>query len=639
MSSPKSNFLKKILIANRGEIAVRVMQTCRRLNIATVAVYSEADRHAKHVAMADEAVCLGSVVLADSYLNIEKIIQAAKDTGADAIHPGYGFLSERATFAKAVVDAGLIFIGAPASAMELMGSKSAAKISMIAANVPCVPGYQDADQSEDVLFDAAKEIGFPVLIKATAGGGGKGMKIVETEAEFLSQLASAKREAKNAFGDDEVILEKYITAPKHIEVQVFADSHGNVVHLFERDCSTQRRYQKIIEEAPAAGLNDATRTDLLNAAVKATQAIDYLGAGTIEFIMDDQDNFYFMEMNTRLQVEHRVTEMITGQDLVEWQIKVAQGEALPLNQMQIRPNGHAIQVRVYAEDADNDYLPSTGLLEQVNLAADSNTLVDSGVRSGDTVSIHYDPMIAKLVVWAEDRNSCIEKTLNVIKQSSIFGVQNNLGFLAKILANRDFKRNEICTNTLDNDALDLSLPLQDEVVAIYAQQAHQLLNNNSQKAWDVKDGWRPTGEESIRLSVNYLGEDHQFNVREEVGQVVVNERTYYLPNADDVCHIHRNLAHVIHNDQRYVLTLPDHEAQASASNSNEIVSPMPGKIIEVMVKPGDEVQIDDTLLVMEAMKMELQLKAEKHAVIDAVNCQAGDQVLADAVLVAFKEDA
>ena len=639
MNSTKMNPIKKILIANRGEIAVRVMQTCRRLNIATVAVYSEADRHAKHVAMADEAVCLGSVVLADSYLNIEKIIQAAKDTGADAIHPGYGFLSERATFAKAVVDAGLIFIGAPASAMELMGSKSAAKISMIAANVPCVPGYQDADQSEDVLFDAAKEIGFPVLIKATAGGGGKGMKIVETEADFLSQLSSAKREAKNAFGDDEVILEKYITAPKHIEVQVFADSHGNVVHLFERDCSTQRRYQKIIEEAPAAGLNDATRTDLLNAAVKATQAIDYLGAGTIEFIMDDEDNFYFMEMNTRLQVEHRVTEMITGQDLVEWQIKVAQGEALPLNQMQIRPNGHAIQVRVYAEDADNDYLPSTGLLEQVNLAADSNTLVDSGVRSGDTVSIHYDPMIAKLVVWAADRHACIEKTLDVIKQSSIFGVQNNLGFLAKILANRDFKRNEICTNTLDNDALDLSLPLQDEVVAIYAQQAHQLLNNSSNKAWDVKDGWRPTGEESIRLSVNYLGEDHQFTVREEAGQVVVNERTYYLPNGDDVCHIHRNLSHVIHNDQRYVLTLPDHEAQASASNSNEIVSPMPGKIIEVMVKPGDEVQIDDTLLVMEAMKMELQLKAEKNAVIDAVNCQAGDQVLADAVLVAFKEEA
>lgn len=631
--------IQKILIANRGEIAVRVMQTCRRLNIATVAVYSEADRHAKHVAMADEAVCLGSVVLADSYLNIEKIIQAAKDTGADAIHPGYGFLSERATFAKAVADAGLIFIGAPASAMELMGSKSAAKISMIAANVPCVPGYQDADQSEDVLFDAAKEIGFPVLIKATAGGGGKGMKIVEAEADFLSQLASAKREAKNAFGDDEVILEKYITAPKHIEVQVFADSHGNVVHLFERDCSTQRRYQKIIEEAPAAGLNDATRTDLLNAAVKATQAIDYLGAGTIEFIMDDEDNFYFMEMNTRLQVEHRVTEMITGQDLVEWQIKVAQGEALPLNQMQIRSNGHAIQVRVYAEDADNDYLPSTGLLEQVNLAAANNTLVDSGVRSGDTVSIHYDPMIAKLVVWAEDRHACIEKTLDVIKHSSIFGVQNNLGFLAKILANRDFKRNEICTNTLDNDALDLSLPLQDEVVAIYAQQAHQLLNSSSNKAWDVKDGWRPTGEESIRLSVNYLGEDHQFTVREEAGQVVVNEHTYYLPNADDVCHIHRNLAHVIHNDQRYVLTLPDHESLASASNSNEIVSPMPGKIIEVMVKPGDEVQIDDTLLVMEAMKMELQLKAEKNAVIDAVNCQAGDQVLADAVLVAFKEEA
>ncbi len=625
--------IQKILIANRGEIAVRIMQTCRRLNIATVAVYSEADRHSKHVATADEAVCLGSVVLADSYLNIEKIIQAAKDTGADAIHPGYGFLSERATFAKAVADAGLTFIGAPASAMELMGSKSAAKLSMIAANVPCVPGYQEADQDEQVLFSAAKDIGFPVLIKATAGGGGKGMKIVETEADFLDQLASAKREAKNAFGDDEVILEKYITAPKHIEVQVFADSHGNVVHLFERDCSTQRRYQKIIEEAPAAGLNDATRTDLLNAAVKATQAIDYLGAGTIEFIMDDEDNFYFMEMNTRLQVEHRVTEMITGQDLVEWQIKVAQGEPLPLNQMQIRPKGHAIQVRVYAEDADNDYLPSTGLLEQVNLAASSNTLVDSGVRSGDTVSIHYDPMIAKLVVWADDRAECIDKTLDVISQSSIFGVQNNLGFLAKILANKDFKRNEICTNTLDNEALDLSLPLKDEVVAVYA---HQLFHSDSNKAWDVKDGWRPTGEEPVRLSLNYLGEDHQFTVREEAGQMVVNECSYYSPDVTDICHIHRNLAHVIHDNQRYVLTLPDHEAQASASNSNEIVSPMPGKIIEVSVNVGDKVSVDDTLLVMEAMKMELKLNAEKEAVIAAVNCQAGDQVLADVALIEFE---
>ncbi|MGJ8664710.1 MAG: acetyl-CoA carboxylase biotin carboxylase subunit, partial [Marinicella sp.] len=373
--------ISKILIANRGEIAVRIINTCRHLSIKTVAVFADADRHAKHVQMADEACHIGSTDLADSYLNIEKIIAAAKSHGADAVHPGYGFLSERAAFAEALASAGLIFIGAPPEALRLMGSKSAAKQTMIQADVPCVPGYQDSDQAIETLERAATEIGYPILIKAVAGGGGKGMKIVNQADEFVSQLQSAKREAMNAFGDDEVILEKYITKPKHIEVQVFADSHGHVVHLFERDCSTQRRYQKVIEEAPAAGLSDATRTDMLNAAIKATQAIDYVGAGTIEFIMDGDDSFFFMEMNTRLQVEHRVSEMITGVDLVEWQIRVAQGELLPLKQTEIHEHGHAIQVRLYAEDPLNNYLPSTGLLEQVNLAQLEHTLVDSGVRT------------------------------------------------------------------------------------------------------------------------------------------------------------------------------------------------------------------------------------------------------------------
>ncbi len=627
--------IKKILIANRGEIAVRVMQTCRRLKIATVAIYSEADHHAQHVRMADQAVYLGSVDLADSYLNIEKIIQAARDSGADAIHPGYGFLSERPAFAEAVSKAGLIFIGAPAEAMKLMGSKSAAKRSMIAANVPCVPGYQGADQNESVLLKAAQEIGFPVLIKATAGGGGKGMKIVEKEADFFNQLTSAKREAKNAFGDDEVILEKYITRPKHIEVQVFADQHHNVVHLFERDCSTQRRYQKIIEEAPAAGLSDATRTDLLNAAVKAAQAIDYVGAGTVEFIMDDQDHFYFMEMNTRLQVEHRVTELITGQDLVEWQIDVADGKPLSLNQMQIRPKGHAIQVRVYAEDADNDFLPSTGLLEQVKLVSVNGSLVDSGVQSGDTVSIHYDPMIAKLVIWAEDRTQCIDDTLCVLDQSVIFGVKTNLGFLAKILSHKNFKENLIFTNTLDNELLDLSLPLSPEAVAVYA---HQLLSSHTNKAWLKMDGWRPTGEEPVYLSLIQGNETSDFKVRMEMNAVVVNERVYYHVQPGDVCYVHRNQVQVIHNHMRHNFTLPDYEAQASVSNSNEVSAPMPGKIIEVKVQVGDAVKSGDTLLVMEAMKMELQLSAERDAVIADIHYSAGDQVLADVVLVELSDN-
>lgn len=627
--------ISKILIANRGEIAVRVIQTCRRLKIATVAVYSEADRDAKHVAMADEAVFLGSVQLADSYLNIDKIIKAAQDCGADAIHPGYGFLSERPAFAKAVADSGLIFIGAPASAMELMGSKAAAKQSMIAAGVPCVPGYQGDDQQPDLLLEKAIEIGFPVLIKATAGGGGKGMKIVHQQAEFLSQLDSAKREAANAFGDDVVILEKYISKPKHIEVQVFADSHHNAVHLFERDCSTQRRYQKIIEEAPAAGLNDATRTDLLNAAVKATQAIDYVGAGTVEFIMDDADNFYFMEMNTRLQVEHRVTEMVTGEDLVEWQIRVAEGLPLPKNQMQIQCHGHAIQLRLYAEDADNDFLPSTGLLEQLQLHQTEHTLVDSGVRSGDSVTIHYDPMIAKLVIWAEDRSRCIERAKRVLNRSVIFGLKSNLGFLSKILASPAFVKHQVFTNSLDNNELDLTQQLHSEAVAIYA---YHLLHDTSNLAWQQKDSWRIGGEEKLHFELNYHGQEMQFSAREEDCQMVINEQDYYLPTEQDHCYQHRNQLQIIHNNQRYAFSLPDYESQDAVSDSRLIIAPMPGKIIEVKVKAGQSVKLGDVLLVMEAMKMELQLKAERNAKVAKIHCQTDAQVTADQILVELADD-
>ncbi len=622
--------IKKILIANRGEIAVRIVQTCRQLNIKSVAIYSDADRYAKHVQVADEAVHIGSIDLADSYLNINKIIKAAQQTNCDAVHPGYGFLSERAAFADALNEAGIIFIGAPKNALQLMGSKSAAKQTMIKAGVPCVPGYQDEDQDINTLTKAAEQIGFPVLIKAVAGGGGKGMKIVHSSDQFSDQLDSAKREAMNAFGDDQVILEKYITKPKHIEVQVFADSHGNVVHLFERDCSTQRRYQKVIEEAPAAGLSDATRTDMLNAAIKATQAIEYLGAGTIEFIMDGDDSFYFMEMNTRLQVEHRVSELITGVDLVAWQIHVAAGGKLPKKQHKIHENGHAIQVRLYAEDPANNFLPSTGLLEQVKLAQAENTLIDSGVRTSDSVTIHYDPMIAKLVVWAKDRNKAIVKMQQILNESAIFGVRTNIGFLSQLLASKSFKKHLIYTNSLDNDDIDLTQPIKPEVVAIYVHKLHQL---NSSHAWQCVDGWRLQGNEPLTIDLTYQDQTHNCEVSNNDEGYLINNQTHYLVQQNDICHVHRNHVQVIFNNLRYEFDLPDYEAKATASNANAIYAPMPGKIIAVKVKPGDSVEIGQTLVVMEAMKMELELKAEREAIIKDVMFSEADQVKADAVLV------
>ncbi len=623
--------IAKILIANRGEIAVRIINTCRQLKIKTVAVYADADRHAKHVQLADEACYLGSTDLADSYLNIDKIIAAAKAHGADAVHPGYGFLSERAAFAEALQAAGIVFIGAPPEALRLMGSKSAAKQTMLLADVPCVPGYQDADQSEAVLQQAADEIGYPILIKAVAGGGGKGMKIVHQPSDFLPQLASAKREAMNAFGDDQVILEKYITQPKHIEVQVFADSQGHVVHLFERDCSTQRRYQKVIEEAPAAGLSDATRTDMLNAAIKATQAIDYVGAGTIEFIMDGDDSFYFMEMNTRLQVEHRVSEVITGVDLVEWQIRVAEGAPLPMKQTDIHAKGHAIQVRLYAEDPQNNYLPSTGLLEAVNLIPVKHALVDSGVRTSDSVTIHYDPMIAKLVVWAKDRKTCIKNMQQMLNQSAIFGVQTNMAFLSKLLSTRAFKRHQIFTNSLDNNELDLADDLSPEVVAIYAH--HLLHSGHSNQAWQQATGWRMQGHTPLSLQLDYQGQQHEHQITWEDGAYLVDGQHHYLPQPQDLCHVHRHQVQVVHNNLRYAFGLPDHESQAVASNANAIYAPMPGKIIATKAAAGEAVKLGQTLVVMEAMKMELELKAERDGVIAAMHCANGDQVKAETELV------
>ena len=446
----------KILIANRGEIACRVIRTAHRLGIRCVAIYSEADANAMHVAMADEAVCVGPAPSKDSYLKMDTILEVAKQTGAQAIHPGYGFLSENAPFVQKCQEADIVFIGPPASAIEAMGSKSAAKRIMEEANVPLVPGYHGEDQDPALLKRHSDEMGYPVLLKATAGGGGKGMRVVWAADEFDSALDAAKREAMNGFADDTMLVEKYLTKPRHVEIQVFCDKHGNSVYLAERDCSVQRRHQKVVEEAPAPGMSDELRKAMGEAAVRAAEAIGYEGAGTVEFLLDEDGSFYFMEMNTRLQVEHPVTELITGQDLVEWQLKAASGQTLPLSQDDVQINGHAVEVRIYAEDPDNDFLPATGKLEYLRTPEENRYVrVDTGVREGDEVSIYYDPMIAKLIVWDENRDRAMQRMSQALTEYRIAGMKTNTHFLKRLIDNPAFRAAELDTGFIEKHEEDL----------------------------------------------------------------------------------------------------------------------------------------------------------------------------------------
>ncbi|MGI9247309.1 MAG: acetyl-CoA carboxylase biotin carboxylase subunit, partial [Steroidobacteraceae bacterium] len=443
--------LKSVLIANRGEIACRVMRTARRLGLRTVAVYSEADRDAQHARMADEAVCIGPPPARASYLDGERIIAVALERGCESIHPGYGFLAENAAFARACEQAGLVFIGPPPSAIDRMGSKSEARRLMAAAGVPVLPGYDADDQSDAALRSACERLGLPLLIKPTAGGGGKGMRVVREAASFGEALAGARREAAKAFGDDRVLLERFIEIGRHVEIQVFADGRGNAVHLFERDCSLQRRHQKVIEEAPAPGLDDPTRAAMGAAAVAAARAVDYRGAGTVEFLHDGRE-FYFLEMNTRLQVEHPVTEMITGLDLVEWQLRVAAGEPLPLAQSQIVRHGHAVEARLYAEDSDRGFLPATGRLARLRLPAESAYVrVDAGVEEGDEVTVHYDPMIAKVIAWAEDRAQALQRLQRALEAIEVEGVRTNARFLWQILGAPAVRSGDLSTRLLETD--------------------------------------------------------------------------------------------------------------------------------------------------------------------------------------------
>ena len=514
---------RKVLIANRGEIACRVIRSCRRLGIGTVAVYSDADAGALHVELADEAVRLGPAPARASYLRGDAILAAAQRTGAEAVHPGYGFLSENADFARACAAAGVVFIGPPASAIAAMGSKSAAKQLMENAGVPLIPGYHGDDQDPATLRQAAAAMGYPVLLKATAGGGGKGMRVVEDGGAFADALAAAQREASASFGDDRMLVEKYLTRPRHVEVQVFCDDHGGAVYLAERDCSVQRRHQKVVEEAPAPGVDDDLRARMGGAAVEAARAIDYRGAGTVEFLLDGDGRFYFMEMNTRLQVEHPVTEMITGQDLVEWQLRVAAGQPLPLAQHEVTIRGHAIEARVYAEDAEQDFLPATGRLTYHAPPAEGRHVrVDSGVRSGDEISMHYDPMIAKLVVWDEDRGRALDRLAGALRAYRIAGTVTNLGFLYNLVTTSAFCEARLDTGFIERHRTEIfregGAAIERDVAACAAAlvcrqgEATRSPAGDPHSPWAALGGWRMNAAHRQRLTIHCHGADHEVTV-------------------------------------------------------------------------------------------------------------------------------
>jgi 3-methylcrotonyl-CoA carboxylase alpha subunit len=661
----------KILIANRGEIACRIIRTARRLGIHTVAVYSDADAHASHVEMADEAVNIGPPPARDSYLRAEAILDAARRTGAEAIHPGYGFVSENAAFAEACADAGIVFIGPPASSIRAMGGKSEAKDLMEKAGVPLVAGYHGENQSPELLRAEAKRIGFPVLIKASAGGGGKGMRVVSNVEEFDDQLNGAKREAINAFGDDRVLIERYVTRPRHVEIQVFADTHGNCVYLFERDCSIQRRHQKVVEEAPAPNLDLHTRRRMGEAAVAAARAIGYVGAGTVEFLLDENGSFFFMEMNTRLQVEHPVTEYITGQDLVEWQLRVAAGGSLPLNQDQLSIHGHAIEVRLYAEDPQKGFLPQTGRLEHLVFPPEGAFVrVDTGVRSGDAISIHYDPMIAKLIVWADERPSAVRRLRTALSQTQVVGLTANTEFLLAIASHPAFLAADVDTRFIERHQTDLlpePAPVGDDVLALAAlgvlldrsakARARAAASGDPYSPWAGNDGWRLNDDAHDTLTLRDGGTDRPVHLIyrrggyrlalpggavEATGQLAedgnlsvdlggLRTSATIIRRGADITVFHQGASH------RLILIEPLAGADDAEAPGGKLIAPMPGRIIAMLVEPGAEVTKGQPLIVMEAMKMEHTIKAPAEGRIEKVRYAVGDQVEDGAELIGFQE--
>ena len=642
---------KKILIANRGEIACRVAATARRMGIKTVAVYSDADANAKHVAACDEAVHIGGSAPKDSYLQWERILAAAKQTGAEAIHPGYGFLSENDAFATACTAAGLVFIGPPASAILAMGLKAESKRLMSAADVPLVPGYHGADQDAALLQREADGIGYPVLIKASAGGGGKGMRIVDKAADFAAALASCKREAINSFGNDSVLIEKYVQRPRHIEIQVFGDTQGNCVYLFERDCSVQRRHQKVLEEAPAPGLSQAMRAAMGAAAVAAAKAVKYVGAGTVEFIVEQSDagmKFFFMEMNTRLQVEHPVTEAITGLDLVEWQLRVASGEPLPLTQDQLQIKGHAIEARICAESPDNNFLPATGTLHVYrhgpHVAFErGNVRVDSGVRECDAISPFYDSMIAKLIVHAPSRTEALALLDVALSQTHIVGLQTNVQFLRHVVASESFAKANLDTALIERERAVLfnqhPVANNEAIDAVVANIMRHEKALESDDPLSKRDAWRAYGESTRRFDfeIDAALESQSYKASQLVSlasQAQNGLQAVYVKNGEAADEMHvfmdKGAAVVKHINRLSLVAAQD------AHTGGGLNAPMPGKVVSFAVKAGDAVTKGQVVAVMEAMKMEHAITAPADGVVGELLYAAGEQVAEGSALLTLE---
>ncbi len=645
--------LQKILVANRGEIAVRVIRTARELGYRTVAVFSEADADALHVSVADQAVCIGPAAVGESYLCGDKILDAAQRCGADAIHPGYGFLSENADFARQCEAAGITFIGPGADAIELMGSKRLSKIAMLKAGVPCVPGYEGADQDDETLIAAADGIGFPLMVKASAGGGGRGMRLVHEAVSLVEQIKTARSEALSAFGSDELILERAVLQPRHIEIQVFADSHGNCVYLGERDCSIQRRHQKVVEEAPSPFVDEDLRQRMGEAAVEAAKACHYRGAGTVEFLVDSERNFYFLEMNTRLQVEHPVTELVTGQDLVAWQLRVADGQPLPLAQSDIQIHGHAVEVRLYAEDPRNQFMPQTGTVMQWRLPERAGILIDHGIREGQVVSPHYDPMLAKIIAWGEDRGEALRRLASAVQDTSLLGLNNNKFFLQNILRHPVFTAGEATTAFIEEHfSSDVSMDLKQPSALTLAQAALVYFQRGLAEHAAANE-WSRSAPKSYVYSLRCEGERYRLALSDDSGSIKVTvaddaiclrvveyQQTRCVVERDG---IRETVRFAFNGDELFIDDGSGHfqfsnethlpAAGAAGIGSGQIKASMDGAIIAVNVAAGDTVSVGQALVVLEAMKMEHPLKATVAGVVESVSCEVGQQVKTRQLLV------
>jgi 3-methylcrotonyl-CoA carboxylase alpha subunit len=646
--------IRRLLIANRGEIVCRIVRSARRLGVTTIAVYSDADRNAQHVRVADEAYHLGAAPAADSYLSIPKLIELAQRVAADAIHPGYGFLSENAAFAQACVDAGLIFVGPPAAAIKSMGSKSASKAAMAAVGVPVAPGYHGSEQSAQRLAEEAASVGFPLIIKASAGGGGKGMQVVNSAAEVPAAVESAQRLARTAFGDDRLLMERYFPKARHVEVQVFADTQGQTVSLFDRDCSVQRRHQKIIEEAPAPGLREEVRAAMAQSAIKSAQAVGYVGAGTVEFLVDDAQNFYFMEMNTRLQVEHPVTELITGVDLVEWQLRIAQGEPLPLSQAQIGARGCAVEARLYAEDPDHEYLPSVGRISHLRWAADAPGLrQDTGVEQGDDVSPYYDPMLGKIIAWADTREAAIDRLHRALAEIEIVGVATNRALLSSVLGDAEFRRAAVATDFLKlrREHLQFGDAPETEIDIALGALWCATRRTGGNALWEDTRGWRAAAPHRTtwrfgKLEAMLLSDapdDYQAHIEGRLLALRVLLRDAETLRVECDARVLEvrivEIAGVLHlfRDGGHVALTVSHTDDAlqvdGGAEQGSLLTPLPGTIVAVHVQNGQKVARGAPLITVEAMKMEHTLTAPYDGVVSNVAFGVSDRVQAGAVLV------